>query len=133
MTTEAVASTCRPQIVIITSRMGSIADNTSGEFYGYRLSKVAVNMAGYTLAQDLKKEGISVGILHPGFVSVADFYNTSASLTGAVLRLPDDSRCFASFRVLCGLNAKKRGHLCSLGCSIAHCWHITAAVSPAWG
>lgn len=49
--------------------MGSISDNTSGEFYGYRMSKTAVNMAGYTLSIDLRKHGVAVGIIHPGFVS----------------------------------------------------------------
>jgi NAD(P)-dependent dehydrogenase (short-subunit alcohol dehydrogenase family) len=56
------------KIAIITSRMGSIADNTSGGRYGYRMSKAAVNMAGRSLAHDLKGDGIAVTILHPGFV-----------------------------------------------------------------
>ena len=56
------------RVVIITSRMGSIADNTSGGSYGYRMSKAAVNMAGRSLALDLKEDGIAVGLLHPGFV-----------------------------------------------------------------
>ncbi|MCB1309965.1 MAG: SDR family oxidoreductase [Leptospiraceae bacterium] len=57
------------KVIIITSRMGSIADNTSGGYYGYRMSKAAVNMAGVSLAHDLKGRGISVGILHPGMVA----------------------------------------------------------------
>jgi NAD(P)-dependent dehydrogenase (short-subunit alcohol dehydrogenase family) len=48
--------------------MGSIADNTSGGSYGYRMSKAAVNMAGRSLALDLQKDGIAVALLHPGFV-----------------------------------------------------------------
>jgi NAD(P)-dependent dehydrogenase (short-subunit alcohol dehydrogenase family) len=56
------------KIVIITSRMGSIGDNTSGGRYGYRMSKAAVNMAGVSLARDLAERRIAVGILHPGFV-----------------------------------------------------------------
>lgn len=56
------------KIGIITSRMGSIADNTSGGSYGYRMSKAAVNMAGKSLAEDLKPRGIAVFLLHPGFV-----------------------------------------------------------------
>ncbi|KAG2492354.1 hypothetical protein HYH03_009302 [Edaphochlamys debaryana] len=56
------------KVVIITSRMGSIADNTSGGDYGYRMSKAAVNMLGKSLALDLKKDGIAVGLLHPGMV-----------------------------------------------------------------
>lgn len=56
------------RIGIVTSRMGSIADNTSGGRYGYRMSKAAVNMAAVSLAHDLKPRGISLAILHPGFV-----------------------------------------------------------------
>jgi len=56
------------KVAIITSRMGSIEDNTSGGRYGYRMSKAAVNMAGRSLANDLKDGGVAVAILHPGFV-----------------------------------------------------------------
>ena len=56
------------KIAIITSRMGSIGDNTSGERYGYRMSKAAVNIAGVSLSHDLKDRGIMVGIIHPGYV-----------------------------------------------------------------
>ena len=56
------------RILIVTSRMGSIADNTSGGTYGYRLSKAAVNMVGKSLAVDLAAEGVAVGLVHPGWV-----------------------------------------------------------------
>jgi NAD(P)-dependent dehydrogenase (short-subunit alcohol dehydrogenase family) len=56
------------KVAIVTSRMGSIEDNTSGGRYGYRMSKAAVNMAGRSLANDLKGAGVAVAILHPGFV-----------------------------------------------------------------
>jgi NAD(P)-dependent dehydrogenase (short-subunit alcohol dehydrogenase family) len=56
------------KIGIITSRMGSIDDNTSGGMYGYRASKAAVNAVGRSLAMDLKERGIAVQLLHPGFV-----------------------------------------------------------------
>jgi len=56
------------KLVLMTSRMGSIDDNTSGGSYGYRMSKVALNMAGTSLAIDLKPRGIAVAILHPGLV-----------------------------------------------------------------
>ncbi len=57
------------RVILITSRMGSIADNGSGGAYGYRMSKAALNMAGSSLAKDLRSEGIAVGILHPGMVA----------------------------------------------------------------
>lgn len=56
------------QILLMTSRMGSIADNTSGASYGYRMSKAALQAAGKSLALDLKPRGVAVCILHPGFV-----------------------------------------------------------------
>ena len=56
------------KIALITSRMGSIADNSSGSSYGYRMSKAALNAAGKSLAIDLKTQGIAVAILHPGYV-----------------------------------------------------------------
>ena len=56
-------------IALMTSRMGSIADNTSGGSYGYRMSKAALNIAGKSLAIDLKPRGIAVAILHPGLVA----------------------------------------------------------------
>ncbi|WP_269604058.1 SDR family oxidoreductase [Prochlorococcus marinus] len=57
------------KIALISSRMGSIEDNSSGGSYGYRMSKVALCMAGKSLSVDLKQRGISVAILHPGLVS----------------------------------------------------------------
>jgi len=56
------------RIAIITSRMGSLADNTSGGSYGYRMSKAAANMAGISLARDLRTKGILVAMIHPGYV-----------------------------------------------------------------
>jgi NAD(P)-dependent dehydrogenase (short-subunit alcohol dehydrogenase family) len=56
------------RVGLVTSRMGSIADNTSGGSYGYRMSKAALNAAGKSLAHDLAPRGISVAILHPGYV-----------------------------------------------------------------
>jgi len=56
------------KIGLMTSRMGSIADNDSGGKYGYRISKAGLNAAGKSLAVDLAPRGIAVAILHPGFV-----------------------------------------------------------------
>ena len=57
------------KVALITSRMGSIADNTSGGRYGYRMSKAALNIAGVSLAHDLSAQGVAVAILHPGLVA----------------------------------------------------------------
>ncbi len=56
------------KVGFVTSRMGSMADNGSGGYYGYRMSKAALNAAGVSMAIDLKDNGIPVALLHPGFV-----------------------------------------------------------------
>lgn len=56
------------KVALITSRMGSIADNTSGGYCGYRMSKAALNAAGVSLAHDVRARGVAVAILHPGYV-----------------------------------------------------------------
>lgn len=56
------------KVALITSRMGSVADNTSGGRYGYRMSKAALNIAGMSLARDLAPRGVAVALLHPGYV-----------------------------------------------------------------
>jgi NAD(P)-dependent dehydrogenase (short-subunit alcohol dehydrogenase family) len=56
------------KVGIVTSRVGSLSDNSSGGQYAYRLSKVAANMAGLNLHHDLVKQGIAVRMLHPGMV-----------------------------------------------------------------
>jgi len=55
-------------VVTISSKMGSIADNSSGGSYMYRSSKAAVNMVVKTLAIDLKPAGVIALVLHPGWV-----------------------------------------------------------------
>jgi NAD(P)-dependent dehydrogenase (short-subunit alcohol dehydrogenase family) len=60
--------------------MGSIADNTSGSSYGYRMSKVALSMAGKS-PHDLKPRGIGVAILHPGLVQTRMTNFTSSGIT----------------------------------------------------
>ena len=56
------------KVALVTSRMGSASDNGSGGYYGYRMSKAALNIAGVSMARDLARLGIAVAILHPGFV-----------------------------------------------------------------
>ena len=56
------------KVGIVTSRVGSMDDNSSGGNYGYRMSKAAANMAGVNLSHDLRSRGIAVALLHPGYV-----------------------------------------------------------------
>jgi NAD(P)-dependent dehydrogenase (short-subunit alcohol dehydrogenase family) len=81
------------KIIILTSRMGSIDDNTSGSFYGYRMSKAALNMAGVNLAHDFRGKGVAVAILHPGMVATEmtgrHGIPTSESAQGLIARIDE--------------------------------------------
>jgi len=65
---DQVAASQMKVIALQSSRMGSIADNDSGGRYVYRASKAALNAVGKSLSVDLKDKGITVLILHPGWV-----------------------------------------------------------------
>ncbi|MBL4632003.1 MAG: SDR family oxidoreductase [Paraglaciecola sp.] len=71
------------KVALITSRMGSVTDNTSGGRYGYRMSKAALNIAGVSLAHDLKEYEVSVALLHPGFVQT-EMVNNSGDIPANV-------------------------------------------------
>lgn len=70
------------KVAMITSRMGSLTDNGSGGYYGYRMSKAALNAAGVSLARDLKDHGIAVALLHPGYVQT-DMVNNTGDISAA--------------------------------------------------
>lgn len=63
-----ITASNKKTIAIITSKMGSLADNTSGGSYIYRSSKTAVNMVGVNMGHDLKAKKVVVLLLHPGWV-----------------------------------------------------------------
>lgn len=67
-------------LINITSRMGSIADNTSGGSYYYRSSKAALNAAMKTLSMDLLTFHITTVLFHPGWVKT-DMGGPNASIT----------------------------------------------------
>lgn len=81
------------KVAIVTSRMGSIADNGSGGYYGYRVSKAAVNMIGVTLARDLEPRGIAVALLHPGMVATdmtgGQGVDTGTAASGLIQRVDE--------------------------------------------
>jgi NAD(P)-dependent dehydrogenase (short-subunit alcohol dehydrogenase family) len=56
------------KIVHLTSGMGSIADNSSGGYYAYRMSKAALNMASKSLSIDLHRAGVASVVINPGWV-----------------------------------------------------------------
>jgi 2-glutathionyl-2-methylbut-3-en-1-ol dehydrogenase len=57
------------KVGIVTSRVGSLADNSSGGMYAYRVSKAGANMVALNLHHDLSKRGVAVVALHPGMVA----------------------------------------------------------------
>jgi NAD(P)-dependent dehydrogenase (short-subunit alcohol dehydrogenase family) len=80
------------KIAHITSRMGSVADNTSGGMYGYRMSKAALNAAAKSMTVDLGAQGIMVAVLHPGFVRTGmtggnGLVDAPESATGLIARI----------------------------------------------
>jgi NAD(P)-dependent dehydrogenase (short-subunit alcohol dehydrogenase family) len=82
-----VAKSQLKKIATLSSKMGSIDDNGSGESYIYRSSKTAVNMVMKSLSIDLKPYGISFVTLHPGWVQTDmggpnGLINAQTSVTG---------------------------------------------------
>lgn len=69
-------------IAMLSSKMGSMGDNTSGGSYIYRSSKAALNAATKSLAIDLAQEQIKVVALHPGWV-LTDMGGPSALIDAA--------------------------------------------------
>lgn len=81
------------KIAIVSSRVGSIGDNGSGNNYGYRASKAAVNQVATNLMHEFKPKGVAVAILHPGFVAT-DMTNGQGispkeSAAGLIQRIDD--------------------------------------------
>lgn len=82
-----VAKSQLKKIATLSSKMGSIDDNSGGESYIYRSSKTAVNMVMKSLSIDLKPYGISFVTLHPGWVQTDmggpnGLINAHTSVTG---------------------------------------------------
>ncbi len=99
---DQVARSDRRIVAIVTSKMGSMADNTSGGSYIYRSSKAAVNAVGKSLSVDLRGRGIIVVVLHPGWVRT-DMGGPSA--------LIDAEPSVAGMRsVIAGLGPADSGH-----------------------
>lgn len=79
---EQVAASRQKLVAMVSSKMGSIADNGSGGSYIYRTSKTALNQVVRSLSIDLAERGISVITLHPGWVRT-DMGGPNAEITTA--------------------------------------------------
>lgn len=96
-----VAASERKQIVMMSSRMGSIGDNSAGGEVVYRSSKAALNAVTRSLAIDLRDRGVTAIAVHPGWVQT-DMGGPGATLT------PEQSVAGLK-RVVEGLSAEKSG------------------------
>lgn len=77
------------KVISITSKMGSIDDNTSGGSYIYRSSKTALNSVMRSLQHDLFNNDISTLTLHPGWVQtdmggLGAWINVDESINGMI-------------------------------------------------
>lgn len=66
---EQVVASDQKKIITLTSELGSIGFNSSGNFYPYRASKAAVNAIMKSMSIDLAEKGVIAIPLHPGWVS----------------------------------------------------------------
>lgn len=79
---DQVAASEKKKMVFISSKVGSIADNSSGGSYIYRSSKTALNMAVKSLSLDLSGKEVICLMLHPGWVQT-DMGGASALIDAA--------------------------------------------------
>jgi NAD(P)-dependent dehydrogenase (short-subunit alcohol dehydrogenase family) len=75
-----VAASARRQVVMMSSRMGSMGENAAGGEVVYRSSKAALNAVTKSLSIDLAPRGITVVAVHPGWVQT-DMGGPAAALT----------------------------------------------------
>ena len=90
------------KIVTISSKMGSMGDNDAGGSYIYRSSKAALNAVMKCLSIDLKPRGISVAVMHPGWVRT--------DMGGPTGLIDADESVTGMRQVIDGLNLQKTGH-----------------------
>ena len=87
------------KLIAISTKMGSIADNSSGGFVAYRSSKSALNMAWKSLAVD--NPTVTCAVLHPGWVQTR--------MGGPSAPLPVETSVAGLRRVIEGLSPEQSG------------------------
>ena len=89
-------------IATVSSKVGSIGENSSGGSYAYRSSKSAVNQVMKCLSIDLAPKGIKTVALHPGWVKTD---------MGGPNALIDTEESVAGMRIVIGqLTQERSGH-----------------------
>lgn len=105
-----LARTGRAEVAMLSARVGSIADNRLGGWYGYRASKAALNQLVRTAAIEIARsrpEAVVVA-LHPGTVDTAMSRPFQANVAAERLLTPERSaECLAD--VLAGLTPGDSG------------------------
>lgn len=86
-------------IANMSSKMGSIADNGSGDAYAYRASKCALNIMTKSLSVDLAGDGFTCVALHPGWVQT--------SMGGSSAPVTPDASARGLIEVIDGLDAER--------------------------
>lgn len=97
-----VAASERKVIAVMSSKVGSIADNSSGGGYIYRTSKTAVNQVVKSLSVDLREQGISVIALHPGWVKT--------DMGGPNALIPPEESAAGLKKILLETTLERSGH-----------------------
>ena len=97
---EHVGRSERKLVVNVSSRMGSISQNSGGA-YIYRSSKAALNAVTKALSADLAGRGITVVAVHPGWVQT--------DMGGAGADIPVETSAAGLRQVIDGLTPKDSG------------------------
>ena len=95
------------KVVVVSTGMGSIADNTSGGLYAYRSSKAAANMVAKGMSVDLKKKDIAVLAIAPGFV-VTEF-GPGMDMLKKMGGVPVELSCAGLVKAMDGLTLETTG------------------------
>jgi NAD(P)-dependent dehydrogenase (short-subunit alcohol dehydrogenase family) len=95
----------RARVVVVSSTMGQLSSGMSGGSLPYRISKAAVNAFVVNTATELRRDGILVNAMHPGWVRTdmggpaAPITPEDAARTAVFLStLPDDGPTGGFFR-----------------------------------
>ena len=96
-----LVETRRGKLIAVSTKMGSIEDNTSGGFIAYRSSKAALNMAWRSLAIEARNRGVTAAVLHPGWVQTR--------MGGASAPLEPEESIAGMHTVIDGLGVEQSG------------------------
>ncbi|WP_228010910.1 SDR family NAD(P)-dependent oxidoreductase, partial [Vibrio sp. OPT20] len=90
------------KIACLSSRVGSMSENTSGGGYIYRSSKAALNSVVKSLSNDLTDNGVTVLALHPGWVQT--------EMGGPNALIDTDTSASGLIKVIESANTEVSGH-----------------------